>query len=96
MLVRAGGRQAFVPSPQPLSFISNIPHSTYHLPVANYLSFQQHYRFMSVTTFVFYNIPALSSSVELRPFVFIDIPALLVHFLKLLVFSFPVGSDILS
>ena len=31
-----------------------------------------------------------------RPFVFIDIPALLVHFLKLLLLSFPVVGDILS
>jgi hypothetical protein len=32
---------------------------TYDLPPTNYLSFQQHSRFQSVTTFVFCNIPAL-------------------------------------
>jgi hypothetical protein len=33
---------------------------------------------------------------EAWSFVFIDIPALVLHFLKLLVFPFPVGGDILS
>jgi|GEM_PF-1201725 hypothetical protein len=69
---------------------------TYHLPDPNYHSFQQHSRFRPVTTFVFYNIPALSLPVESRPFVFIDIPASCLHFLNLLVLSFPVDGDILS
>jgi hypothetical protein len=54
----------------------------YHLPHTNYLSFQQHYRFRRVTTFVFYNIPASRASFPQRSFVFIDIPALLVQFLE--------------
>jgi len=69
---------------------------TYDLPPTNYLSFQQHSRFRRVTTFVFYNIPALPWAAEAWSFVFIDIPALVLHFLKLLVFPFPVGGDILS
>ena len=70
---------------------------TYHLRHTTYLlSFQEHSRFQRVTTFVLYNIPAFLRPVETRSFVFIDIPAMFIHFLKLLVFSFPVGGDILS
>ena len=56
----------------------------------------QHSRLQRVTTFVFCNIPALLWAAEGRSFVFIDIPALVLHFWKLLVLSFPVGGDILS
>ena len=56
---------------------------TDHLPATNYLSFQQHYRFQHVTIFVFYNIPAWARAAVSRSFVFIDIPAPFVHFLKL-------------
>jgi len=70
---------------------------TYHLRHTTYLlSFQEHSRFQRVTTFVLYNIPAFLRPVETRSFVFIDIPAMFIHFLKLLVSSFPVGGDILS
>ena len=62
---------------------------TYHLRGTNYLSFEQHSRFLHVTTFVFYSIPASFPSVEDRPFVFIEIPASFLHFLNLMVFSFP-------
>ena len=60
------------------------------------LCFQQHSRFRGVTTFVFNNIPAFPPPVKRRPFVFIDIPASFVHFLKLLILSFPAGGDIMS
>ena len=54
---------------------------TYDLPHTTYvLSFQQHSGFQSVTTFVFYNIPATLSILEARSFVFNNIPASVVHF----------------
>jgi hypothetical protein len=62
----------------------------------NPVSFQQPSRFQRVTIFVFYNIPALPTPIGSRPFVFIDIPALFVHFLKLLALSFPEAQDFLS
>jgi hypothetical protein len=74
----------------------NLLFTTYHVPSTNYICFQQHSRFLRITTFVFYNIPAMLRTAEGRSFVFIDIPASVVHFLKLLVLSFPVGGDILS
>jgi hypothetical protein len=61
------------------------------MPDTNYLCFQQHSRFQRVTAFVFYNIPGSSLSMEGLSFVFIDIPASFLHFLKLLVFSSPFG-----
>jgi len=76
--------------------LPHLPPTTYHLPPTNYHSFQQLSRFKRVTTFIFYNIPALLLAVEDRSFVFIDIPASFLHFLKLLVLSFPAGGDILS
>ena len=60
------------------------------------LSFQQHSRFQRVTTFVFYNIPASLGGPQVRSFVFNNVPASFPRFLKLLVFSFPIGGDILS
>jgi hypothetical protein len=58
---------------------------TYHLRHTIYLlCFQQHSRLQRVTTFVFYNIPALLWPAEGRSFVFIDIRASLCQFLKLL------------
>jgi hypothetical protein len=54
---------------------------------ANLLSFQQHSRPQRVTTCVFYNIPALSRAAEIRPFIFIDIHASLVHFQRISFFS---------
>jgi hypothetical protein len=51
-----------------------------HLPPINYLFFQQHSRLKLVTTCVFYNIPGYFRGLEIRPFVFIDIPALFRHF----------------
>jgi hypothetical protein len=51
---------------------------------------------MRVTPFVFYNIPGSSLPMESRSFVFIYIPASVVHFLKLLSFSFPIPTDKLS
>jgi hypothetical protein len=62
----------------------------------NHLSFQQHSRFQRVTTCFFYNIPALVWAAESQSFVFIDIPGLFLHFLKLLVICFPADGDILS
>ena len=44
------------------------------------LYFQQHSRFPRVTTFIFYNIPALVGGARCRSFVFNNIPALFVHF----------------
>jgi hypothetical protein len=67
-----------------------------HLPPTNYLWFQQHSRFGGLSAFVFIDIPASWPSFPQRSFVFNDIPALVVRFLKLLVLSFPVGGDILS
>jgi hypothetical protein len=46
----------------------------------NPVSFQQHSRFQRVTTFVFYNIPALRPPAKSRSFVFNDIPVLFVRF----------------
>jgi hypothetical protein len=58
---------------------------TYHLRHTTYLlCFQQHSRFQGVTTFVLYNIPASSGAVEDLPFVFIYIPASLLHFQKII------------
>jgi hypothetical protein len=67
-----------------------------HVPPANYHSFQQHSRFQRLTTFVFYNIPGSHRAAESWSFVFIDIPASFPQFLKLLLFLFPCGKDILS
>jgi hypothetical protein len=80
----------------------HLRHTTYRLPPTachlptNHLSFQQHSRIQRVTTFVFYNIPALSWAAESWSFFFIDIPASFVQFSKLLDFSFPADGDILS
>jgi hypothetical protein len=74
----------------------HLRHTTYYLPQTNYLSFQQHSSFRRVTTFVFYNIPAFSRVADSRTFVFIDIPALFVHFLKSLASSFTEADDMLS
>ena len=60
------------------------------------LSFQQYSRFPRVTTFVFCNIPALGGGAQGRSFVFNNIPASFVHFLKLLISSCPIGGDMLS
>ena len=73
-----------------------LPAVTHHLPGTNPICFQQHSRLLRVTIFVFYKIPASVRAAGSRSFVFIDIPALVLHFLKLLVFSFPVDGDILS
>jgi hypothetical protein len=73
----------------------HIPHTVSHLPT-NYLSFQQNSRFKRVTTCVFYKIPASRWAAKSRSFVFIEIPESSLHFLKLLVFSFPAGGEILS
>jgi hypothetical protein len=70
-------------SPSSVTCPSSFP--TYHLRHTTYLlSFQQHSRFQRITTFVFYNIPASSGAVEARPFVFIYIPASLLHFQKII------------
>ena len=77
--------------------LPHLPHTVYHTPSTTYLLFfQQRSRFQRVTIFVFCNIPALPPPLENRPFVFIDIPASFLHFLKLLVSSSPVGADTLS
>src|SRR5208337_36622 len=47
---------------------------------ANYLFFQRHSRFQRVTICVLYDIPASLRVAEGRSFVFIDIPASVVHF----------------
>jgi len=70
--------------------------TTYYPPHTNYLSFQQHSRFRRVSTFVFYNIPAFSQVAESRSFVFIDIPAWFLYFLKLPASSFTDVDDMLS
>jgi len=57
--------------------------SSHLRPTTYLLSFQQHSSFQGVTIFVFYNIPGLAQAVESLSFVFIDIPAWFVHFLKL-------------
>src|SRR5208337_972536 len=62
---------------------------TYRLPTTNYLFFQRHSCFKLVTTCFFYNIPALQRVVQSLPFVFIEIRALFVRFLRLRSFSFP-------
>jgi hypothetical protein len=59
----------------------------YHLRHTIYLlCFQEHSRFQRLTTFVFYNIPASPPLFPQRSFVFMDIPALLRHFLESLGF----------
>ena len=73
--------------------IHNLLFTIHHL---QFLYFQQYCRFQRVTTFVFYNIPARPWAAEGRSFVFIDIPASFVHFLRLLVLSFPLDGDSLS
>jgi hypothetical protein len=67
------------------------PPTTCQLPF-----FHQHSRFQRVTTFVFCNIPASPRVGESRSFVFIDIRAWFLQFLKSLGSSFTVGGDILS
>jgi len=62
----------------------------------NPLCFHQHSRLKHVTPCVFYDIPVLLWATESRSFVFIDIPASFIHFLKLLWFSFVELEDILS
>jgi hypothetical protein len=64
----------------------HIPPIVYHLQDTNYLCFQQHSRHERLTIFVFCNIPAFLPPVENRPFIFTDIPASLLIFLKLLQF----------
>jgi len=61
-----------------------LPPTTYYLPSTNHLSFQQHSRLRGLSTFVFIHIPALLWAAKTRSFVFIDIPAMFLHFLKLL------------
>jgi hypothetical protein len=48
---------------------------TYDLPHTNYLYLQQHTRIICLTTFTFYDIPAFLAPMEIRSFLFIDIPA---------------------
>jgi hypothetical protein len=78
------------PSPLPVVVGSRLylgvrPATTYHLPHTVYvLCFQRHSRFIGLSAFVFTHIPALPPSFPQRSFVFIDIPASSVHFLKLL------------
>jgi hypothetical protein len=68
-----------------------------YLPPTTYpLSFQQHSRFKRLSICVFIDIPASQGVVEGRPFVFIDIPALLLEFLRISFFHFHTGTDILS
>jgi hypothetical protein len=47
---------------------------------ANYLFFQQHSRFLRISTFVFKEIPASFPTFQHRSFVFNDIPASFHHF----------------
>jgi hypothetical protein len=58
-----------------------------YVPPNNYLRFQQHSRLLGLSTLFFIDIPASAPSFPQRSFVFMEIPALLVHFLKLLRFD---------
>jgi hypothetical protein len=73
--------------------IHNSPFTTHH---SQFLYFQQHSRLQRLSTCVFIDIPASPSPFPQRSFVFKNIPAWFCHFLKLLVFPFPIGADILS
>jgi hypothetical protein len=55
-----------------------------HRPPANRLTFQQHSRLCALSAFVFLDIPASVAGFPQRPFVFNNIRASFVHFLKLL------------
>ena len=95
------GGEVFPHVPQTIYHLTSatyhLNHALPHLPSTIYLLFfQQHSRILRVTTFVFYNVPASAWAAEIRSFVFIDIPALVRQFLKLLLLSFQVGGDILS
>ena len=76
MLARVGGGQAFVPqSPAPAPVFHSPPTSYHLLPF-----FSITFPLSTCISFVFFKIPASPGAAESRPFVFTDIPALLLHF----------------
>jgi hypothetical protein len=68
---------------------SYLPPSWCYLAPANCLSFQQHSRLERLSTFVIIDIPASGGSFPEWPFVFNNIRASFVHFLKVATFSLP-------
>jgi hypothetical protein len=57
-----------------------LPPLSYNQPSINHLSFQLHFGFGRISTFIFIHIPALPASFPQRSFVFIEIPASYVQF----------------